>query len=163
MNFLFHRRGVTLVELIATVAILAVLASAILPLSRMTAQRTREIELRRNLRTIRLALDEYKKAYDLAVDQKKIVSSLNKTGYPETLQILVTGYDFGGLYGYKKKFLRRIPYDPMNPPQAGQEPRWGLRSYADRPDSVTWGGEDVYDVYSLSEGTAIDGSRYKEW
>lgn len=155
--------GITLVELVATVAILGVLASVILPLSRMSAQRSREIELRRNLRIIRTALDDYKKSYDQAVQDKKIIPSLNKSGYPETLQVLIDGQDFGGLYGYKRKFLRRIPVDPMNPPPPGEAPRWGVRSYADRPDASNWGGEDVYDVYSLSEGVAIDGSRYKEW
>lgn len=158
-----RRSGLTLVELVATVAILGVLASAVLPLSRMTAQRSREIELRRNLRLLRSALDDYKKAYDKAVDDKKIVPTATKSGYPEDLQILVTGQDFGGLYPYKRKFLRRIPVDPMNPPAPGQPPRWGLRSYADKPGTVVWGGEDVYDVYSLSEGSAIDGSRYKDW
>ena len=158
-----NRRGVTLLELIVAVSILSVLAAGIVPLTRMTAKRTKEIELRRNLRIIRTAIDDFKKTYDKAVDEKKIVSSLNKSGYPETLRQLVDGYDFGGLYDYKKKFLRRIPADPMNPPEPGEEPRWGLRSYADRPDSTSWGGEDVYDVYSLSEGTAIDGTKYKEW
>lgn len=161
----FYRRfnGLTLVELVATVAILGILASAVLPLSRMTAQRSREIELRRNLRLLRSALDDYKRAYDKAVEEKKIIPTANKSGYPEDLQILVTGQDFGGLYPYKRKFLRRIPVDPMHPPAPGQQPQWGLRSYADKPDSLVWGGEDVYDVYSLSEGKAIDGSRYKDW
>lgn len=158
-----RRCGLTLVELVATVAILAVLASVVLPLSRMSAQRTREIELRRNLRIIRTALDEYKKAYDQAVQDKKIIPSTNKSGYPETLQLLVDGQDFGGLYSYKRKFLRRIPVDPMTPRKAGEEARWGMRSYADRPDAPHWGGEDVYDVYSLSDAAAIDGSRYREW
>jgi general secretion pathway protein G len=88
---------------------------------------------------------------------------MDKSGCPETLQQLVDGYDFGGLFPYKKKFLRRIPPDPMNPPPLGEEPKWGTRSYADSPDSTTGGGEDVYDVHSLSEGTAIDGTKYKDW
>jgi general secretion pathway protein G len=162
-NLLRRRKGVTLLELIVTVSILAILAAGVVPLTRMTAKRTREIELRRNLRTIRTAIDDYKKSYDKAVDEKKISSVLNKTGYPETLQVLVDGFDFGGLYAYKKKFLRRIPADPMNPPGPGEEPKWGLRSYNDKPDTTTWGGEDVYDIYSLSEGTAIDGTKYRDW
>jgi general secretion pathway protein G len=156
-------RGVTLIELVIVVAILAILASGLIPLSRMTGKRTREIELRRNLRVIRLAIDDFKKSYDKAVDDKKIIASTNKSGYPETLQQLVDGYDFGGLYSVKKKFLRRIPSDPMNPPSPGEEPKWGLRSYQDKPGSTVWGGEDVFDVYSLSEGTAIDGTKYKDW
>lgn len=155
--------GLSLVELLVAVTLLALLASAVLPFTRMTAQRTREVELRRNLRTIRTAIDDYKKAYDKAVEQKKIVATANASGYPKTLELLVEGEDFGGLYGTKRKFLRRIPYDPMNPPQPGQQPQWGLRSYVDQPDSTVWGREDVFDVYSLSEGVAIDGSNYKDW
>ena len=162
-NLLWKRKGVTLLELIVAISILTILVAGIVPLTRMTAKRTREIDLRRNLRIIRTAIDDFKKSYDKAVDDKKIVSSVNKSGYPETLQQLVEGYDFGGLYAYKKRFLRRIPVDPMNPPGPGEEPRWGLRSYSDEPDSNSWGGEDVYDVYSLSEGTAIDGTKYREW
>jgi len=152
-----------MVELLVAVTLLALLASAVLPFTRMTAQRTREVELRRNLRIMRTALDDYKKAYDKAVEQKKIVAVQNLSGYPKTLELLVEGDDFGGLYGVKRKFLRRIPPDPMNPAPAGQPPQWGLRSYSDQPDSTNWGREDVFDVYSLSEGVAIDGSSYKDW
>ncbi len=112
---------------------------------------------------MRTAIDEYKKNYDQAITEKKILPVMDKSGYPETLQVLVEGYDFGGLTNYKKKFLRRIPVDPFNPPQPGEEPKWGLRSYTDQPDSSSWGGEDVYDVYSLSGETAIDGTKYKDW
>lgn len=157
------RRGVTLVELIVVMTILTILASIVMPMTQMTARRTRELELHQNLRIIRTAIDDYKKTYDKAVDEKKILPSLNKSGYPESLQQLVDGYDFGGLYTTKKKFLRRIPPDPMMIAQPGQETKWGMRSYADQPDSSSWGGEDVYDVYSLNEGTAIDGTKYKEW
>lgn len=153
----------TLIELVITITILGILAAVIMPLSQMTAQRTRELELRRNLRTIRIAIDDYKKRYDKAVTEKKIPSVLNKSGYPESLKVLVEGYDFGDANGAKIKFLRRIPADPFNPPKGNEEPKWGLRSYADRPDSGIWGGEDVYDVYSMSEGTAIDGTKLKDW
>jgi len=163
MNFLWKKKGVTLLELIVAISILTILVAGIVPLTRMTAKRTREIELRQNLRIMRTAIDNFKKSYDKAVDDKKIVSTVNKSGYPETLRQLVDGYDFGGLYAYKKKFLRKIPIDPMNPPAPGEEPRWGLRSYSDEPDTNSWGGDDVYDVYSLSEGTALDGTKYKEW
>jgi general secretion pathway protein G len=163
MNVLWKRKGVTLLELIVAISILTILVAGIVPLTRMTAKRTREIELRQNLRIMRTAIDNFKKSYDKAVDDKKIVSTVNKSGYPETLGQLVDGYDFGGLYAYKKKFLRKIPIDPMNPPDPGEEPRWGLRSYSDEPDTSSWGGEDVYDVYSLSEGTALDGTKYRDW
>jgi general secretion pathway protein G len=156
-------RGISLIELIVTLIILSVLSMLILPSAQMTMKRNREIELRRELRLIRTAIDDYRKTYDQAVIEKKLIDSLNKSHYPETLQVLVDGYDFGGLVNYKKKFLRRIPADPFNPAKPGEEPQWGLRSYADQPDSTTWGGEDVYDVYSLSEGTAIDGTKYKDW
>jgi general secretion pathway protein G len=163
MNLLWKRKGFTLLELIVAISILTILVAGIVPLTRLTAKRTREIELRRNLRIMRTAIDDFKKSYDKAVDEKKIPTTINKSGYPETLLQMVDGFDFGGLYAYKKKFLRRIPIDPMNPPAPGEEPEWGLRSYSDQPDSTSWGGEDVYDVYSLSEGTAIDGTKYSDW
>lgn len=157
------QRGLTLVEMIITVAILGILASVVVPSVQMTVKRTKELELRRDLRIMRTAIDDYKKSYDEAVKEGKIPSVQNKSGYPETLDELVEGKDFGGLYSYKKKFLRRIPVDPFNPPPPGEPPKWGMRSYTDDPESTQWGGEDVYDVYSLSEGTAIDGSTYKDW
>ena len=158
-----NNRGLSLIELVVTMVILSVLASLILPSARMTSVRVKEIELKRNLREIRTALDEYKKNYDKAVEEKKIIPSLNKPGgYPETLQVLVDGYDFGGLTSYKKKFLRKVPGDPFYPVKEG-EPAWGMRSYEDEADSSSWGGQDVYDVYSLSDRTAIDGTKYKDW
>jgi len=156
-------RGLSLIELIVTMIILSVLSLLILPSAQMTMKRNKEIELRRELRLIRTAIDDFRKTYDQAIIEKKLMASLNKSGYPETLQFLVDGYDFGGLVNYKKKFLRRIPVDPFNHSNPGEEPKWGLRAYSDQPDSTTWGGEDVYDVFSLSEGTAIDGTKYKDW
>jgi general secretion pathway protein G len=153
----------TLIELIVTMTILAILASAILPLSQMAAKRTKELELRRNLRILRTAIDEYKRTYDDLARQNKTPIVVNKSGCPETLEQLVEGHDFGEAGGGKKRFLRRIPVDPFNPPEPGEAPKWGLRSYTDAPDSTSWGGEDVYDVYSLSEETALDGSKYKDW
>ncbi len=158
-----NNRGITLIELIVTMAVLAILASVILPSAQMTIRRTREIELRRDLRQVRTAIDDYRKAYDQAVADKKLNASLDKSNCPETLQVLIDGYDFGGAVNYKKKFLRKIPADPFNPPKPGDAPKWGLRSYEDEPDSTSWGGEDVYDVYSLSGETAIDGTKYKDW
>ena len=156
-------RGLSLVELIVAFTILSILAALILPSAQMTARRTKEIELRRELRIIRTALDNYKRAYDKAVEDKKILVSMNKSGYPKDLQELVDGTDFGGAVSTKLKFLRKIPADPFNPPKPGDEPKWGLRSYKDDPDSKIWGGDDVYDVHSLSEETAIDGTKYKDW
>lgn len=162
-NLPSNNRGISLIELIVTLIILSVLALLIIPSAQMTMKRNKELELRRDLRTIRTAIDNYKKNYDQAVNEKKIIPSQDKSGYPETLEELVDGYDFGGLVNYKKKFLRRIPVDPFNPPQPGEEPKWGLRSFKDEPDSTNWGGEDVFDVYSLSGDMAIDGTKYKDW
>lgn len=158
-----NNRGLSLVELIITLIILSILTALILPSAQMTARRMKEVELRRDLRVIRTAIDDYKKAYDKAVEEKKILSSLNESGYPKTLQQLVEGTDFGGAVSAKKKFLRRIPIDPFNPELKDGAAQWGLRSYNDKPDSTIWGQEDVFDVYSLSEETAIDGTKYKDW
>ena len=158
-----NNRGLSLIELVVTMVILGILAGMILPSARLTSTRVKEIELRRSLREVRTALDDFKKNYDYAVDNKWIVPSLNKnSGYPETLQVLVEGFDFGGPVSHKKKFLRKIPGDPFHP-VTGDEPPWGMRSYEDESDSNSWGGQDVFDVYSLSDGTAIDGTKYKDW
>ena len=157
-----NRHGLTLIELIVTVAILTVLGMLVFPMTQMTAKRTRELELRRNLREIRTAIDKYKDEYDRAVKEGKKQNVADKSGYPETLDLLVTGDDFGGLAKDKIKFLRRVPADPFNP-KGTDDKMWGLRSFKDKPDSTMWGGEDVFDVYSLSEETAIDGTKYKDW
>jgi general secretion pathway protein G len=158
-----NRRGLSIIELIITVVILSVLGMLVLPLSQMTAKRTKELELRRNLREIRTALDRFKEEYDKALKEGKKQNVADKSGYPETLELLVEGDDFGGLSKDKKKFLRRVPPDPFNHTKGKDDKMWGLRSYKDKPDSTQWGGEDVFDVYSLSEETAIDGTKYKDW
>ena len=153
----------TLVELVVTVTILSLLAALILPSTRLAAKRTKEIELRRNLRIIRTAIDDYKRTYDDLARENRIQVVMNESSYPKDLKTLVEGYDFKQLDKGKKKFLRRIPADPFNPPKPGEEPKWGMRSSKDDPDSSTWGEEDVFDVYSLSAEKAIDGSKYKDW
>lgn len=168
-EFFRNRAGVSLVELVVTVAILSILAVLVIPSVQMTGKRTREIELRRSLRTIRTALDDYKKAYDAAVKPNTPPPVGSSTsGYPKDLKTLVEGFDFGDSAdknAAKKKFLRRIPVDPFTIPQKGEEPKWGIRAYKDEPDSKTGTdkGDDVFDVYSLSEETAIDGTKYKDW
>jgi len=161
LKILKGRTGLSLIELVVTITILAILAAVVMPLNNMAARRTKEVELRRNLRIIRIAIDDYKKSFD------KMSEGPLKTGsgYPKDLQELVEGRDFGDLKGGKKKFLRRKIYDPFHPPKSDSDETWGwnLRSSVDRLDSTTWGGEDVYDVNSLSEGTAIDGTKYNEW
>ena len=161
-----NNRGLTLIELVVTMVILGILGSMVLPSVRMTSTRVKEIELKRNLREIRSAIDEYKKQYDLGVTQGKIPVVINKPGgYPESLKTLVEGDDFKGWLPTKMKFLRRVPSDPFHPVKEGETEAdiWGMRSYEDDWDSNSWGGQDVFDVYSKSDGTAIDGTKYKDW
>ena len=108
---------------------------------------------------IRTALDEYQQDYKKAVLEKKIFAELGASGYPKELSELVTGNDWGGLYPFKKKYLRRIPRDPFDIYGDG----WGLRAYEDEPDSSFWSGSDVYDIYSQSNETALDGTYYRDW
>jgi general secretion pathway protein G len=152
-----RQAGFTYLEMIATTIILAVLASAILPLARVTRTRQKEIELRRNLREVRTALDRYKQAVDGGLIGGTDVK-LGSEGYPPDLETLVKGVNQVGRVDHKLKFLRRIPIDPMT---ASAE--WGMRCYQDDPDDTSWCGQNVWDVYSRSEGKALDGTRYKEW
>lgn len=144
-------RGLTLVELIVTAAILSILASAAIPIARFQVKRQKEEILHYDLWQMRKAIDAYKDAADRGAFQTK-VDSYN---YPPDLQTLVDGVD---VKGKKVKFLRRIPVDPMT----GQA-NWGMRSMQDDPDSDSWGGQNVFDVYSTSDGTALDGTKYSDW
>jgi general secretion pathway protein G len=151
-------RGLTFVELVATAAIMMILAAAIMPVARMTHKRQREIELRRALREVRTAIDLYH--YD-ATQGGKIGGmdiKLGSEGYPPDLETLVKGVNQVGAVNKKLKYLRRIPFDPMTGTQ-----EWGLRCYRDDADSTSWCGDDVWDVYTKGEGTALDGSLYAEW
>lgn len=152
-------RGLTLIELVIAMALLAILAAAVLPMAEVSVRRTKELELRRNLRIMRTAIDDYKADFDKAVKEKKITAAINESGYPESLETLLEGDDFGGLYPYKRKYLRRIPRDPFDEYDDG----WGLRAYADDADSTVHGGGDVYDVYSQSDGIGLDGTPYNTW
>lgn len=150
--------GFTFVEMLVVTALIAILASAIMPLARVTAQRQREIELRRALRELRTAIDHYKDAADQGLIAPRRRESTSEN-YPPDLETLVVGVEGAGqAEGRTLKFLRRIPVDPMT-----RSIEWGLRSYEDEPDSRTWGGDDVYDVYTTSEGTALDGTKYRDW
>jgi general secretion pathway protein G len=146
-----HQRGFTLIELIVATAILLILTGLAIPLVRVTIQRERERELRYDLWQMRDAIDRYKDAADRGAFQIKVGSE----GYPPDLETLVTGVDVAGK---KLKFLRKIPIDPMT----GQ-PEWGMRSMQDDATSDSWGGQNVFDVYSKSQGTALDDSKYKDW
>ena len=155
----FHRDdGYTFVELLVVTALVAILASAVMPLARVATQRQREIELRRTLRELRTAIDHYKDAADqgmIAATELK----LGNEGYPPTLEVLVDGVRASGdATDRKLKFLRRIPIDPLTGTK-----EWGMRSYQDRPDARSWGGQNVFDVFTTSEGTALDGTKYKDW
>ncbi len=151
-------RGFTFVEMIIVTMILMILASAAMPLAKVTAQRQREAELRRSLREMRTAIDKFKDA----VDQGLIATTElrpGSEGYPSELETLVEGVPVANdASGRKLKFLRRVPIDPMT---SGTE--WGLRSYQDKADSTSWGGQNVFDVYTTSEATALDGTKYRDW
>lgn len=172
--------GLTLIELVVTIGILLVLSTAAIPVARMTIQRQREAELRRDLREMRDAVDRYKDA----ADKNLIRTEVGSQGYPPDLDTLVNGVDIavGGNVGgisaaalaaasqtgsiataasdlpTKVRFLRRVPVDPMT-----GKSDWGLRSIQDDPDSHSWGGHNVFDVYTQSQGTAIDGTKYEDW
>ncbi len=154
--------GFTLIEMIITLSLVAVLALAALPLGKMAVKRDHEVELARALRQVREAIDAWKKL----ADEKKFKFDEDTEGYPPTLEDLVTGVEVedkdakGQGSGRKKtvKFLRRIPKDPMT-----SSFDWGLRSYQDDPDADVWGEENVYDVYTKSPAKALDGTFYKDW
>jgi len=143
--------GLTLVELIVTVAILSILASAAVPIARFQVKREKERILRYDLWQMRRAIDEYKDA----ADKHAFVTKVDSQGYPPDLQTMVDGVD---IQGKKVRFLRRIPVDPMT-----GNTDWGLRSMQDDPTSDSWGGQNVFDVYSKSDGTALDGTKYSDW
>ena len=151
-------RGFTYVELLVVTTIVLILASAVQPLARITIQRTREAELRRVLREMRTAIDKFKDAADAQLIPPTELKA-NSEGYPPDLQALVDGVSVANdATGRKLKFLRRIPVDPTT-----GEDDWGLRAYQDKPDSSSWSGQNVYDVYSKNPGTALDGTKYRDW
>ena len=151
-------RGYSFVELLVVMTIMLILASAVQPLARVAITRHKESELRRVLREVRTAIDKYKDAADAQMIPPTELK-VGAEGYPPTLETLVEGVSVAGdATGRKLKFLRRIPVDPMT----GSD-EWGMRSYQDKPDVTRWGGQNVYDVFSLSEATALDGTTYRDW
>ncbi|MGH9323709.1 MAG: type II secretion system protein [Vicinamibacteria bacterium] len=152
-----RHEGFTYIELIIATMILAVLAAAIVPVAEVTSKRAKEAELRAALRIMRTAVDEYKRAVDMGLIGGTDIQ-LGSEGYPEELETLVEGVSQVGTPGKKLKFLRRIPVDPMTGTM-----EWGMRSYQDEPDSRIWGGQNVYDVFTKSSATALDGTKYSDW
>jgi general secretion pathway protein G len=143
--------GMTLVELVVVAGILAILATVAVPIARYAIRREQERELKYDLAQIRAAIDEYKRAADSGAIQIKIETY----GYPPDLDTLVTGVE---IQSKKVKFLKRIPVDPLT-----HKAEWGMRSMQDDPDTSSWGGQNVFDVYSMSDGTALNGTHYREW
>ncbi len=143
--------GFTLIELIVATAILVILTGLAVPLARVTIKREKERELRAALWQMRDAIDRYKDAADRGAFQTKVGSE----GYPPDLDTLVKGVDVGGK---KVRFLRKIPLDPMT-----NSTEWGMRAMKDDPDSDSWGGDNVFDVFTKSQGEALDGTKYKDW
>lgn len=150
--------GFTFVELLVVTTILLILASAVMPLAKVSIQRQRESELRRTLREMRTAIDKYKDAADAnAIASFDIKAGTD--GYPPSLETLVEGVTKANdATGVKLKFLRRIPIDPLT-----HSTEWGMRAYGDKPDSTAWGGGNVFDVYTKATGKALDGTKYKDW
>src|SRR5258706_7883978 len=146
-----NQRGLTLIELMIAIGIIAILMAAVMPVARLRVKREKERELRRDLWEMRDAIDRFKDAADKGAFQIKVGTE----GYPPDLETLVNGVD---VQGKKIRFLRRIPEDPMT-----GTTDWGLRSLQDDPKSDSWGGQNVFDVYSKSTNTALDGTKYKEW
>jgi general secretion pathway protein G len=150
--------GFTFIELLIVTTIVLILASAVLPLTQVTAQRQREVELRRHLREMRTAIDRFKDAADRGIIAATELEP-NSEGYPPDLDTLVEGVPVANdASGRTLRFLRRVPIDPMT-----NSAEWGMRSYQDRPDSTSWGGQNVFDVYTTSRGTALDGTNYSDW
>ena len=159
IDFSNQKRGFSLTELLVAMAIIAVLASVALPLAETSVKRGKEIELRRNLRLMREAIDSYKKL----ADEKKFEFDEDTYGYPPDLETLVKGVEITEKDNDREvvktvRFLRRIPRDPMT-----NTTEWGLRSYQDDPDTISWGGENVYDIFTRSPGTALDATKYADW
>jgi len=157
------QKGITLIELLVVIAIVSILASAAMPLSRLSVKRAKEIELRGALRSLRMAIDAFKKD----CTEKKLSSDYCKSeqdNYPESLEKLTEPLKLAGGLDKTKKYLRRIPRDPMTASESSDKAdAWGMRSYSDQPDSFQWGGGNVYDVYSKSEAIALDGTKYNSW
>jgi general secretion pathway protein G len=154
-------RGFTLLEVIIVITILAILTAAAVPMVRNSVKRERETDLRIALRQLREAIDKYKEFHELSNGAAIPIEWKTQSGYPKNLEVLVEGFipaNVVGTSAARRRFLRRMPIDPMT-----GTTEWGMRSYRDKPDSTSWGGEDVFDVYSKSEVSALNGTKYSDW
>ncbi len=165
-----NEKGFTLIELLVVIAIVSILAAAVMPLSRMTVKRVKEMELRQSLRILRTAIDEFRRdcapagATATTTKLSQDYCKADENYYPESLEQLTEPLKLAGAVDKTKKYLRRIPRDPMMTLDSPDNPNnWGLRSYGDEPDSTQWGGGNVFDVYSKSDAVALDGSKYSTW
>lgn len=150
-----HREaGFTMVEVAIVAVMVAILAGMVIPVARYSLRRQKELELKHQLRTMREAIDKYKQLSDAGL----IPLEIGGEGFPPDLETLAKGVDLVGQVKKKQRFIRKLPIDPMT-----GKAEWGLRSYQDEPDSFAWGGQNVYDVYSLSQAKALDGTYYKDW
>ncbi|MBI5190396.1 MAG: type II secretion system protein [Nitrospirae bacterium] len=163
LRWLHSKKGMTFVELVVVMAVMSILASVAMPMLRVSVKRAKEMELKRSLREMRDAVDRYKKLYE----ENRITREAGGSGYPKTLDVLVEGVEITNTAAAKPgevqlptrvRLLRKIPVDPMT-----GSAEWGLRSNEDDPESRIWGGQDVFDVYSLDDGTALDGTKYSDW
>jgi general secretion pathway protein G len=155
-------RGLSLIELLVTLVIVSILAAAALPYAETTVRREKELELRRALRDVRGAIDRFHDDWQ-AGRVAKSADGISDDGYPHTLSVLVEGVDSGDAKGGKRRYLRRIPRDPLSVAKQAPEEQWVLRGYQDDVDAIVWGKKDVYDIRSGSEATALDGTRYRDW
>lgn len=149
------QKGLTYIELLVTVVVLSILAAAAIPIAKTSMRREKEVELRQALRKVRTAIDDYKKFCENGMIQKE---GLDSECYPPELEVLVEGVSQVGTIDKKLKFLRRIPRDPFT-----NAKEWGQRSYQDDHDSRSWGRQNVYDIYTQFDGTALDGTEYQTW
>lgn len=149
------RTGFTLLELMLACVVLAILASAVMPTTQKIVKRRKELELKRVLMEVRESIDRFKRAADEGLIK---LDDIEQLGYPEDFEQMVRGAELKKTSNKKMRFLRRIPTDPIT----GQA-EWGMRSVQDDPDDTTWGGENLFDIYSRSDGEAIDGSDYRDW
>ena len=162
-----HRRtcrccGLTLIELLVTLVILSILAAAALPYAELTVRRNKELELRRALREVRMAIDAFHDDWK-AARISKFESDASDDGYPKTLKVIVAGALGGDVNAGRRRYLRRVPLDPFADQSKPPEEQWILVGYQDEPSALTWNGKDVYDIHTGSDRQAMDGTNYRDW